>query len=1326
MKRTRASVKTYVENSDSDEPSPPKRSPIQKEPCGNGDSSSSESDIENYLQKAEKLDLTSPFFNFKSNNEPEFEKIESNIFNGVRGLSDSDSDDEPITDGLSQQAAPESNINVQNNVDSGIIEFTTFHNYTKQLEVFKSQVEHYKNNTPTAKSDQINIDNLLAAGESKLEAAGITVNDLHSSDFESCSDSEKEDWEEIKNVSQIVSEKKPRTEAIQIVVDMPSNVKKKKVDLLAAMKRRLNRIRKENQVLVHKVHLLCWIAHGNYINSCVNDTEILSMALSMLPSEKSFPSDRTNLSYLEQIVAWYKRTVTNIEQPVPADLALNKLLQDQITKKQVHNKKMLALIFVAILRALGIQTRIVLSLQVEPLRPPASDLHSLSQKNDTNNKKPNNKKKPTKAKVKELDQSISQRDKAKPSTSEINKNKKAAIKINIIEASPKKIKENLKGRKVPTKNSRSEKSQINSKSTKNLKENAEVIKEKQVKRKSPSKLSNDDQSEKSTKPKTRSKSANSDQLAECISNNPSTLGKRKSLKTEKKANEIASLTIETEKTKRSKSEETKTEAKPRQRKSSKIEEKNNEIASLTVETKKTKRSKSEETKTEPKPRQRKSSKIEEKNNEIASLTVETKKTKRSKSEETKTEPKPRQRKSSKIEEKNNEIASLTVETKKTKRSKSEEIRTELKPRQRKSSKTVEKTNETASSRRSKSIEIEYNGGSKITVKRQTSKEKSTENLTASAKSSSTNKASNSTGNHSVTSKNCRTKLNLKSLLNLDSVKNKSTNEKKIQQTDGLHDSDSESDHNFIIQLDGVTDKASKPNLKNLSQNSKKQAKQPQTKRPNLKVLTKKKADSSNSDSEFEGSSETSFNKRLEQTNSNLKILQKVKSPTNKNNIAGNEVVKIVKNRISQEKRNERSRLAKKRKVHDDSDSDSDYAPEPIVKKNRNSEDEFQPKVKVKKRIQRNPVLSESENEKKKKIGIDTWVEVFLEAEEKWISVDLESGKVHCIKEISQKASHPISYVLTWDNNNNIKDVTQRYCTNFNTITRKLRVNQEWWENSLKPFKNEVNAREKEEDEDFLRQQMDQPLPKAISEYKNHPLYALKRHLLKFEAIYPTNAPTLGFIRGEAVYPRNCVHTLHSRDIWLKQAKVVKLGEEPYKIVKGRPKWDKLSNKVITGQLLEIFGPWQVIDYEPPVAENGIVPRNAFGNVDLFKPSMLPKGCVHLKLEGLHKVARKLNIDCASAIVGFDFHGGWSHPVYDGYVVCQEYEDQLVTAWETEQDELDRKEEEKIFKRVYGNWKKLIRGLLIRERLKAKYNFGEASTSTAKNKKKGVSYYPNKR
>ena len=90
--------------------------------------------------------------------------------------------------------------------------------------------------------------------------------------------------------------------------------------------------------------------------------------------------------------------------------------------------------------------------------------------------------------------------------------------------------------------------------------------------------------------------------------------------------------------------------------------------------------------------------------------------------------------------------------------------------------------------------------------------------------------------------------------------------------------------------------------------------------------------------------------------------------------------------------------------------------------------------------------------------------------------------------------------------------------------------------------------------------------------------------------------------------------------------------------------------------------------------------------------------------GLNKVCRKLGIDCAQAITGFDFHGGSSHPVYDGFIVCTEFKETVEDAWHEDQQEQEAKEREKYEKRVYGNWKKLIKGLLIRRKLQNKYNF----------------------
>jgi len=50
---------------------------------------------------------------------------------------------------------------------------------------------------------------------------------------------------------------------------------------------------------------------------------------------------------------------------------------------------------------------------------------------------------------------------------------------------------------------------------------------------------------------------------------------------------------------------------------------------------------------------------------------------------------------------------------------------------------------------------------------------------------------------------------------------------------------------------------------------------------------------------------------------------------------------------------------------------------------------------------------------------------------------------------------------------------------------------------------------------------------------------------------------------------------------------------------------------IKDSALELFGEWQTTEYVPPEAKDGIVPRNEYGNVDLFKKCMLPKGTVHI-------------------------------------------------------------------------------------------------------------------
>ncbi|XP_015775545.1 PREDICTED: DNA repair protein complementing XP-C cells homolog [Acropora digitifera] len=272
-----------------------------------------------------------------------------------------------------------------------------------------------------------------------------------------------------------------------------------------------------------------------------------------------------------------------------------------------------------------------------------------------------------------------------------------------------------------------------------------------------------------------------------------------------------------------------------------------------------------------------------------------------------------------------------------------------------------------------------------------------------------------------------------------------------------------------------------------------------------------------------------------------------------------------------------------------------------------------------------------------------WAEVYLTVEKKWICVHLGSSSVEQPELCEKQATQPLTYVISFDNKNAIKDVTNRYASSWMSKTRKLRIDDDWWEETLLPFKSRNKKMNELEDSQLEDKLLEKPLPTSITEFKNHPLYVLKRHLLKFEAIYPETAAILGYCRGEAIYSRDCVHLLHTREKWLNEALVVKQGEKAYKVVKGRPKRNQPIHER-DSVTIDLFGRWQTERYKPPPAKDGKVPRNEYGNVELFLPCMLPPGTKHIQINGIQRVAKKLGIDCAQAVVGFDFHCGFSHPV----------------------------------------------------------------------------------
>ncbi|XP_055640888.1 uncharacterized protein LOC129778176 [Toxorhynchites rutilus septentrionalis] len=330
--------------------------------------------------------------------------------------------------------------------------------------------------------------------------------------------------------------------------------------------------------------------------------------------------------------------------------------------------------------------------------------------------------------------------------------------------------------------------------------------------------------------------------------------------------------------------------------------------------------------------------------------------------------------------------------------------------------------------------------------------------------------------------------------------------------------------------------------------------------------------------------------------------------------------------------------------------------------------------------------------------ISGWVEIFVPIEKRWVTVDVVSGKVDCLEDLIASLEHPIVYVFAWGNDNSLKDVTPRYWWRNEMASRKLRVDKKWLQSVTHHFgKRRKTIQDLIEELQFKQLRYQAPVPEKYSDFKNHPSYCLARDLLKFQGIYPPDIPPLGFFRSEPIYARDCVRTLHSREVWLRHAKVIRMHEQPYKVVMSKLKREKTQ--------LELFGYWQTEDYIPPEPIDGRVPRNAYGNIEIFKDCMLPKGTVHLKQINISRICRRLKVDYAPAVVGFGLHAGGNHPVFEGIVICKQFEQQVLEEYERDQVEQERRKLEKREKVIYDRWAKLIKGLLIRNRLRNKYNFG---------------------
>ncbi|KAI9827656.1 MAG: hypothetical protein M1826_006219 [Phylliscum demangeonii] len=364
-----------------------------------------------------------------------------------------------------------------------------------------------------------------------------------------------------------------------------------------------------------------------------------------------------------------------------------------------------------------------------------------------------------------------------------------------------------------------------------------------------------------------------------------------------------------------------------------------------------------------------------------------------------------------------------------------------------------------------------------------------------------------------------------------------------------------------------------------------------------------------------------------------------------------------------------------------------------------------------------------------------WVEAFDTAGQKWIPADpITTGTVRRAAKLEPPWSDPanvMTYVFAFEKDGAARDVTRRYAKAFNAKTRTMRVEATpggdlWFRKVVQRLSRAfLLDRDQVEDAELAAREAQEPMPRSVALFKNHPYYVLERHLRKNEVIHPrtevgklaTGKATTGREpkRVEPVFRRRNVHRLRSANGWYRLGQDVKPGEQPLKHSVRRKTGraanhdDEMNGDGLFGDDDDddgeaggaetgLYAAFQTTPYEPPPVVNGRVPKNAYGNIDLYVPSMLPKGAVHLSYAEAARAARLLAVDYADAVTGFEFKGRHGTAVLRGVVTAAEHQEAIEATIQAMQDEAVQAEASRRSADALRMWRRFLAALRVRERI----------------------------
>ena len=387
-----------------------------------------------------------------------------------------------------------------------------------------------------------------------------------------------------------------------------------------------------------------------------------------------------------------------------------------------------------------------------------------------------------------------------------------------------------------------------------------------------------------------------------------------------------------------------------------------------------------------------------------------------------------------------------------------------------------------------------------------------------------------------------------------------------------------------------------------------------------------------------------------------------------------------------------------------------------------------------------------------------WTEVLSPVTNKYLPVDpIVKSVVATNRELvetleprgsrADKAKQVMAYVVGYSQDGTAKDVTVRYLKRqmlpgrtkgvripvekvpvYNRHGKVKRYDEfDWFKSVMKCYARGDRQRpvtEIDEDEDATDLKPARPEKREVKDgeetlqyYKQSKEFVLERHLKREEALLPSARPVKTFkhkgkgaaAQEEPVYLRKDVVQVKSIETWHKQGRAPIPGEEPLKWVPYRAATTNRRREIAeaeaaTGEkVLQGLYSFEQTDWIiPPPIKNGVIPKNEYGNIDLFVEHMCPEGAVHVPYRGAMRVAKRLGIDYAEAVVDFEFGHRMAVPVIQGVVIAEEHYDRVMEELAKDEAEKRRKEDEKRRKAALAMWRRFLMGMRIVERIRQEY------------------------